>query len=123
MAIETMKIDPSAVVQPDFELPRAADVLQPVLFQESNQYCCLLGPDPQAGVFGCGTTAQEAVNDWEQHLKDRVNNAGKSDKLAGQIVDELNKAIQSNIEEQVKEFYAQVRPVDKSKTRVGRGRV
>ncbi|WP_285011220.1 hypothetical protein [Pedobacter faecalis] len=108
MAIKNMKIDKAAIVQPDFELPTAAEVLHPVLFKEGDQYCCLLGPDPQAGVFGCGTSAQEAVNDWEQELKDRVNNAGASDKLTSQIIEELNAEATRRM---VWEFENQFRPV------------
>jgi len=46
--------------------------LKPVIFQEGNPFCCLLGTDPQAGVFGCGDSLKEAIADWDQHLKERI---------------------------------------------------
>jgi hypothetical protein len=72
--MEQMAIDPQARIEIDFQawpLTSATQKLQPVVFQEGDSFCCLLGPDPQQGIFGCSQTPYEAVTDWEQHLHDR----------------------------------------------------
>jgi len=52
-------------------LPESASVLRPALWQDGDEYCALLGPDPQEGVFGCGPTPQQAIQDWDLHLQER----------------------------------------------------
>jgi hypothetical protein len=54
----------------DVQLPESVKTFQPLLFKEGNSYCCVLGPDPQAGVFGCGDTPIHALQDWDKHLKE-----------------------------------------------------
>jgi hypothetical protein len=53
----------------DPDIPASVKQLKPVLFQEGDAYCCVLGPDPQAGVFGCGNSAKEALQDWNKNLQ------------------------------------------------------
>ncbi len=65
----------------DDKLPVAVRALKPVIFKEGNAFCCLLGPDPQAGVFGCGDSAKEAIVDWDLHLKERIKDPVDSDEV------------------------------------------
>ena len=53
-------------------LPLSIRTLKPVLFQDGDSVCCLLGPDPQSGVFGCGESPKEAMADWDKHLKELI---------------------------------------------------
>jgi hypothetical protein len=64
--------------------------LQAVVFKEGDAFCCLLGPDPQAGIFGCGNTAYEAVTDWEQHLHDRLAGGNPDDEITRYVRKALN---------------------------------
>jgi hypothetical protein len=63
------------------ELTGPAKLLKPIVFREGEMYCCLLGPNPQTGVMGCGDTADESVRDWDDRLKEHLSNAGEDDEV------------------------------------------
>ncbi|MCW3109949.1 MAG: hypothetical protein JWQ09_4455 [Segetibacter sp.] len=67
---EEMKV---AIDYENEELPETVKTLRPLVFKEGDGFCCLLGPDPQAGVFGCGQTPREALDDWDKHLHEKVS--------------------------------------------------
>jgi hypothetical protein len=75
----------------DQSVPASVKVLKPLLFVDGNSYCCVLGEDPQAGVFGCGVTAHEALQDWDNHLKERIASR-ENDELTPYIKNTLEKA-------------------------------
>ena len=75
----------------DEELPASVRVFKPVLFIDGDSFCCVLGPDPQAGVFGCGDTSKEALIDWEKHLIDRINYNLGDDEVSKFLIDNLHK--------------------------------
>jgi hypothetical protein len=64
------------------DIPASARTLQPVVFEEGNAICAVFGPDPQAGVLGCGTTIKEALWDWDKHLQDFKDNYDPDDEVA-----------------------------------------
>jgi hypothetical protein len=68
--MDTMHIDPAAVVSAELSGPAGA--LRPVVFREGDSFCCLLGHDPQTGVMGCGSTPDAAVQDWNDRLKQHL---------------------------------------------------
>ncbi len=87
-----MDIPQQMQVSVDFEsegLSRGVKELRPVVWREGTDFCCLLGPDPQEGIFGCGNTAEAAMNDWETHLRERIEIAGASDEVAQYAIDTL----------------------------------
>jgi hypothetical protein len=91
--MEQMKVDEEMIVPVDFDAgERSKEVreLRPVVFREEGSFCCLLGPDPQAGIFGCGDTAEDAISDWEQHLKERMEKPIGDDEVARYVHDTLN---------------------------------
>jgi len=91
--MEQMNVPESQKVDFDFENPkldRTTRILQPLVFREGEGFCCLLGPDPQAGVFGCGDSAEGAVQDWETHVNAFLQTADNSDETAQYIRDMLN---------------------------------
>lgn len=73
----------------DPALPLSVRVLKPLLYKDGDSYCVVLGPDPQSGVFGCGRTANEALNDWSFHLKERIKNSDANDEVVNYIRDVL----------------------------------
>jgi hypothetical protein len=73
-------IDPN-----DEKIPDSVKTFQPVLFKDGNSFCCVLGPDPQEGVFGCGKTAIEALKDWDKNLQQRMEVTDKDDEVAAFI--------------------------------------
>ena len=66
----------------DNKIPESVKTLQPLLFKDGDSYCCVLGPDPQEGVFGCGKTPIEALKDWDKSLKQRMKVKDKNDEVA-----------------------------------------
>jgi hypothetical protein len=72
------------------DLPEAVRTLRPTLFKKDDAFCCLLGPDQQEGVFGCGATREEALLDWESNLRKRIIYHKPGDELAQFIEDSLN---------------------------------
>ena len=66
----------------DKNVPDSAKTFQPVLFKDGNSFCCVLGPDSQEGVFGCGQTPVEALKDWDKNLQQRKTVTDKNDEVA-----------------------------------------
>jgi len=90
--MKQMKISEQLKVSLNYEekeLSRAVKELQPVVFQDGNEFCCLLGPDMKEGIFGCGISLQEALKDWERNLEKRINNATEGDEVALYAIDVL----------------------------------
>jgi len=94
--MEQMSMDGLEVVDINYEdqtLPAAVRGFRPAVWKETNTadelagYCCLLGPDPAAGIFGCGDTPQQALDDWTTHFHQRLKNASPDDELAQEIKD------------------------------------
>lgn len=90
--MEQMKIDPDAEVHVDYENERLTNNLKlfrPTVFTEGDSYCCLLGPDPTTGIFGCGSTAEAAMFDWDNQLNEYIVNHPEGDPLAEFVLDTL----------------------------------
>jgi len=66
----------------DDKIPDSVKTFQPLLFKDGNAFCCVLGPDPQAGVFGCGKTPLSALKDWDKNLQQRKKVNDKNDEVA-----------------------------------------
>lgn len=69
----------------DKKVPDSVKTFQPVLFKDGDSFCCVLGPDPQEGVFGCGDTPIEALKDWDKNLQQRKEVTDKDDEVAAFI--------------------------------------
>ena len=94
--MEQMKVPNEMKVEIDFErpgVPYTANILQPVLFKEGNSYCCVLGPDRQRGIFGCGETPEQALQDWDKHLTERVEQDAPGDELISFVNENLSKQV------------------------------
>jgi hypothetical protein len=74
-------------------VPGRVKTLEPTIFKEGNDYCCLLGADPQAGIFGCGDTVKAAVEDWNNHLKAFIVQPSDNDPLQACVMDKLNASV------------------------------
>ncbi len=86
--MEQMQIPADMRCEIDYEqpdLPITVQELRPIVFMDGDSYCCLLGPDPQAGVFGCGKTSEQAINDWDEHLRERMQSPAEGDEVATYI--------------------------------------
>ena len=72
------------------EVPATVQLFKPVVYKDGTDYCCLMGPDPQIGVFGCGETPEEAVEDWADDLEERLQKQDPDDEVAQYIRQRLN---------------------------------
>ncbi len=91
--MEQMKMNGLDEIKIDYQsssLPETVRKLKPALYKDGNSFCCLLGPDPQEGIFGCGETEEEALLDWDTHVKDRAIRHPYGDKIAEFIVAKLS---------------------------------
>lgn len=82
--LETVTIDFDAK-----DIPASVKEFRPAVFKDGNSFCCLLGPDPQKGIFGCGSTTDEALADWDLDLKERAKDPKAGDQLDEYIQDAL----------------------------------
>jgi len=71
-----------AIDMNDKDIPDSAKTFQPVLFKDGDSFCCVLGPDPQEGVVGCGQTPVDALKDWDKNLQERKTVTDKNDEVA-----------------------------------------
>ncbi|KQM77883.1 hypothetical protein ASE74_15905 [Pedobacter sp. Leaf216] len=50
-----------------------AKKLNPSVFRNGGSVCVLYGTDPQHGIFGCGNSVEEALDDWDTNLRKAVS--------------------------------------------------
>ncbi len=67
------------------DLPPSVVKFQPAVFRDGDNYCCLLGPDPMEGIFGCGPTLKEALLDWDAHLQEYIKEGKGNDEVTAYI--------------------------------------
>jgi len=90
--MKQMNIPEEMQIRVDFQnsdLPRTVKELRPVLWHDGSAFCCLLGADPQVGIFGCGSTKEAAFFDWDKQLISRLRDARSDDELARYVLDTL----------------------------------
>ena len=73
------KLEPIAVNFSESWVPPKAKKLKPKAYKDGSGYCCIFGPDPVVGIFGCGSTLQEAFIDWEKDLQKRLEKLTEGD--------------------------------------------
>jgi len=70
----------------DAGIPNSARAIRPQVFHDGDKYCGLFGKDPKTGVFGCGTTVMEALQDWDQQLQKFLNKGRGNKDLIESII-------------------------------------
>ena len=79
-----MAVPDSMMVNINYEdsaIPASARKFRPAVYRDGEAFCVLLGEDPQAGIFGCGDSTQNAFRDWDEHFKQRLGNHEPGDEL------------------------------------------
>lgn len=108
--MEQMNIPSELIVDFDYRhADKIIQVLKPVIWKDGDSYCCLLGPDPSIGIFGCGDTPEDATEDWQDSLKLAMS---KNSPIITDIVEELTKH-QNAKNAVLAEFEAQFKPPSK----------
>lgn len=88
--MEQMKMDGLDVVQVDYDNVKYSDEIRtyrPAVYKDGDSFCCLLGPDPQEGIFGCGDSPDDALEDWRNEFHHRLAEAGEDDPIGQEIRD------------------------------------
>lgn len=70
-------------------VPERAKKLRPRLYKDGLAYCCVFGPDPQVGIYGCGDSPEEAIMDWADDLDQRIIGITGEDNAAHIAVKQL----------------------------------
>jgi hypothetical protein len=94
--MEQMKPEGLETIQLNFDdpnLPMVVRKLQPLVWHDEASICVLLGPDPQAGVFGCGPTVEEALKDWTDHVDEALASSPEGDEVVTYIRDVMNASV------------------------------
>ena len=74
----------------DTDLPLSLREFKPILFKEKEIYFCLLGPDPQEGIFGFGRTITDAIRNWDLDFKNRLYYHSEEDRTAKFVLYKIN---------------------------------
>jgi hypothetical protein len=88
-----MKIDGLGQVFIDYESPglaKSVQDLRPALYKEGNLFCCVLGPSPQEGIFGCGESVDTALAAWDKQLKNRLIDPKEDDEVIQFVLDNID---------------------------------
>ena len=91
--MEQMSMDGREVLAMDYhsrKLPGNVQKLKPSIYKDGDFYCCILGPDPQSGIFGRGSTPEEAIFNWESQLRDWIVTHPYGDALAQFVINRLS---------------------------------
>jgi hypothetical protein len=73
-----------------FRLPQYVNQLHPLLFKDGNTYCAVLGPDLMSGIYGCGDTPEDALIDWNDHLRERLRHPDAGDPVIQFVIKALD---------------------------------
>src|SRR5450755_1861194 len=73
----------------DINFPPAFRAFKPIIFKESQLFCCLLGPNTRQGIYGFGQTPKDALTQWDEEFKKRVKTHEKSDKTARFVIHKI----------------------------------
>ena len=75
----------------DNTLPKSAKMFMPLVFKDGDSYCCILGPNSEEGVFGCGKTPADALKEWDKNLEKKKGINDPDDEVAFYINETLTR--------------------------------
>jgi hypothetical protein len=111
--MEQMKIPEEMMIDYDYKhADKIVRVLHPAVWKEGDSYCCLLGPDPTTGIFGCGDTPEDATDNWQENLKQAM--IDQDSEMAKYVQSKLLEH-KKKVDADVSDFLAQLRPVIRKK--------
>jgi hypothetical protein len=83
--MEQMNTEGLPLVPVDYdsaEVPESVKQTRPVVYQDGDGISCLLGPDPERGIFGRGKTLKEALSTFDRQFQDRLEHPIKGDPVS-----------------------------------------
>lgn len=90
--MKQLSIEEHCIVPLDYdslEFSPAVRQFRPTLYRDAESFCCILGPDHEHAIEGCGSTEDEALKMWEKAFKERLKSTGEDDELVQFIRDTL----------------------------------
>jgi hypothetical protein len=75
------------------EIPSSVRMFRPLVYQNGDLVCVILGPDPEVGIVGRGETKEEALKDWDEQLRDRLKYHTDDDEIARYICETMNTSL------------------------------
>ncbi|MCR6722651.1 MAG: hypothetical protein NVV59_20675 [Chitinophagaceae bacterium] len=66
-------------------MPLTANLLQPSIYKDGGNYTCAFGSELKDGVYGHGATPEQAAQDWDRNLTERMASAQPDDDLVKEI--------------------------------------
>jgi hypothetical protein len=85
--MEQMKPEGYEVVAIDYSdptIPESVQQTRPLLYIDGDAYCCILGPNPETGIFGRGPSISEALDNFDRQFQKLAANP-----IAGDPVSEF----------------------------------
>jgi hypothetical protein len=83
--MEQMNTDGLELVKIDFDsaaTPMSVQQTHPAMYLEDGLYCCLLGPNPEAGIFGRGKSPAEAMAEFDKHFQSLLEHPVNGDPVS-----------------------------------------
>ena len=69
-----MKTDERYILQLNYDeahLTESFKKVQPTVYRDGHAYCCISGGNPVDGIFGCGNSPEEAIENWDKAFEKR----------------------------------------------------
>ena len=83
--MEQMQPNGLKVIPIDFDantIPASVRETHPLVYEDGDAVCCLLGPNPQDGIFGCGETIDAALADFDVHFQELLQHPKEGDPVS-----------------------------------------
>ena len=83
--MEQMQANDLKVIPVDFNattIPVSVRQTHPLVYEDGDAICCVLGPDPQRGIFGCGATVAAALADFDVHFNELLKHPIEGDPVS-----------------------------------------
>lgn len=109
--MKNLDIHPSKQLGIPDNAPVAAAILRPVLFMNEGVVWCVLGDNLNTAITGLGDNVEDALEDWEDTLKERINAEDAEDEVVAEVLTELASYREKMSARNVQEFMDQFRPV------------
>jgi len=94
--MQQMNVSEDMKVKVDFtaaDIPASVKMFRPLVFHDGDSFCCVLGPDPQLGIFGCGDSVESAMKDWDDHLREQITHDKRSE-VSKFVIDTMETSVE-----------------------------
>jgi hypothetical protein len=68
------------------KLPKSFYDLKPTIYKDGTAFYCFFGLDDNPGIFGSGSSPEDAVRDWDDHLNEVLRSQNENVSLIEYIL-------------------------------------